>query len=202
MASFSEPDLFLLRRWTDARLLEDSMKSVRHKYEAILEKVLDKVREKHPEFDSRDVRIANDGVNVGIGRKSWRSKPNYFISGFWIGEIRIDDLTSEDEDAPDKTIWINHPVDPVNIELATERLREAAAKILSTEERRDMDTGWGKGIAGITYPIQKSRAELRELLINDESRGFVSYMVAEFESMTKFMAVVDEIHAVSKRRGR
>jgi hypothetical protein len=194
MPRFSEPELYLLEEWTNARLLEDAMKAIREKYAAIFEKVLDKVQEKHEELDSRETRLTNDGVNVGIGKKSWRSKPTYFISGFWIGEVRIQDLTSEDEDAPDKTIWINHPEGAVDIEEARKKLRESAMSILSKEELRRADFDSGKGIAGVTYPIIQSRAELLELLIKDEARGFISCMVAHFESMTGFTAIVDEIY--------
>ena len=198
MSKFSEPDLFLLRHWADSRLLEDSMKSVREKYEAIWEKVIEEVQEKHKELNSYELRL-KDGVNFGVGKKSWRSKPGYYISGFWIGECRIEDLTSEDEDAPDKTVWINHPDGAVDVEKAQRRLHDAAARFLSKDEQRDMVSNWGKGIAGITYPILKPRAELFDLLINDEARGFISFMVTEFESMIKFTAVMDEIHATGKR---
>lgn len=107
-------------------------------------------------------------------------------------------MTSEDEDTPDNTIWINHPERAVDIEAARARLSEAAASILNKEELSHIYTDWGDGIAGITYPILKPRAELFDLLIKDEARGFISFMVAQFESMTNFTAIIDEIHASAK----
>jgi hypothetical protein len=193
-STFSGPELFLLRKWTNARLLEDSMKAVRQKYSSVLEKVLDIFQDQHDELDSRDIRPTNDGVNIGIGKKTWRrTKPNYYISGFWIGEIRIEDLTSEEEDSPDKTVLVNHPDVTIDLDAARKKLRDAAKSILSKEELRRADLDWGKGIAGITYPIMQPRAELFELLITDDSRSFVSCVVAHLESMVKFTSIVDEI---------
>src|SRR5205807_159902 len=121
--------LFLLQRWSDIGLIKKSEKGVRRKYEAIWEKVISQVQAKHQELDSYEIWLVNDGVNIGLGRKCWESKPRkpkWFLSGFWIGEIRIEDLTSEDEDAADNTIWINHPQRAVDIEEAKARLSEAA----------------------------------------------------------------------------
>lgn len=201
-STFSKPELFLLRQWTNARLLEDSMKAARQKYAEILEKVVDNFQQKHEEFDSRQILPTRDGVNVGIGKKTWRSKPTYYISGFWLGEIRIEDLTSENEDPPDKTVWVNHPDGAIDLDEAAKKLRTAAQRILSNDEFRRADFEWGKGIAGITYPITHPRAELFELLIKDDARGFVSCMVVHLESMSKFAPVLDEIHNKSAKRAR
>lgn len=198
MPKFNEPELYLLQEWSNARLFEESMESVREKYEEMFEKVVDQVQEKHPEMDARDIRLSNDGVNVGIGRSVWRTKASYYISGFWLGEIRIDNLTSEEEKSPDKTVWVNHPDGNINMDLAKKRLLDAAQGTLTKEEFRRIDTDWGTGISGITYPILQSRAELFKLLLKDE-RDFASCMIAHFESMMRFAPILDDIFRVSKR---
>ena len=43
MPTFNEPELCLLRQWTDARLLEDSLETIREKYVAVFERVLNEV---------------------------------------------------------------------------------------------------------------------------------------------------------------
>jgi hypothetical protein len=200
MPMFSEPQLCLLSKWTDARLLEDSMIEVREKYTSIIERALDAVQKRHSELDSRELHLKNDGVNAGLGKKSWLTKSNWFISGFWLGEIRLDDLTSDDEDAPDKTVWVNHPDCEIDIDDAEKTLRAAAASILTKNELSEMESNWGKGIAGITYPIRTPRRELFHLLIKDDARAFVSLLVDEFESMTKFTSIIDEIYSGGKQR--
>jgi hypothetical protein len=164
--------------------------------------VLDIFQHQHAVLDSRDIRPTNDGVNIGIGKKSWRTKSHYYISGFWIGEIRIEDLTSEEEHSPDRTVWGNHPDVTIDLDAAKKKLRDAAESILSKEELRRADLDWGKGIAGITYPIMQPRAELFELLIKDDSRGFVACMVAHLESMAKFTPILDEIFNMGGKRRR
>ena len=74
MSTFNQPDLYLLRHWSNARQLEDSMKAVREKYVALFEKVLDRVQDKHPDLDCREIHLDKDGLNVGLGKKTWRPK--------------------------------------------------------------------------------------------------------------------------------
>ena len=43
-----------------------------------------------------------------------------------------------------------------------------------------------------------NRDELTRLLMEDEANGFISWMVGQFERMTKFTSAVDDIVTASK----
>ncbi len=203
MSKFNEAEISLLRQWSDARLIENSMESVREKHTATLEKVLDVLQSKHEELNARQNLVSKGDGRLGIGKKSWTTKPNYFISGFWLGDILLDNLTSDDDDPPHKFVWVNHPEGDLDLEEAQTALCEAAKRILPKEDLRQMNSDqgqWTKGIAGISCPLVQSRAEFIELLIKDESRGFIACMVAHFQSMVGFASALDEIHKSAKRR--
>ncbi len=42
MPTFSDPERFLIKQWTDARLIEEGMKTVRNKYKELFEQVLER----------------------------------------------------------------------------------------------------------------------------------------------------------------
>ena len=71
MSNFSEPELCLMRQWTDARLLEGSMQSVREKYASIFEQVLDEIQQKYPAFDSRQSLFPKGDGRAGVGKETW-----------------------------------------------------------------------------------------------------------------------------------
>ncbi|MGO9111294.1 MAG: hypothetical protein ACLP9L_18870 [Thermoguttaceae bacterium] len=200
MPKFSEPELCLLRKWEDARLLEEGMKTVRAKYKEMFETVLEDVQDKYPELDRTEIHLANDGYNVGIGKDAaWPTKPNWWTSGFWLSGIRMENLTSEDEEAPCKVVLLNKPQGVEDLEWAKDRLCEAAERILTKDELPHLESDSSGGVASIFVPLGESRERLLELLLADEARGFVGCMVAHFESMMAFIPVLDEIYKGSKR---
>lgn len=51
----NEAERFLLERWGEARLLEESMDGVRTKYKEAFQRIIDAVTEAHPELDASRV---------------------------------------------------------------------------------------------------------------------------------------------------
>jgi hypothetical protein len=168
------------------------MEEVREKYEEILGKVLDRVQEKHDELDCLDIHAKNDGMNLGIG------KTGYWTSGLWIGGIRIENLTSEDEDAPYAMVLVNYPKKSLDLEMAERNLRAAAKRILPKEDFRRLDSEASSGYADISYYLREPRHKLLGLL-NGDGSAFIDCMVAHFESMAKFIPVLDKIFQVGKK---
>jgi hypothetical protein len=172
------------------------MEAVREKHASNFEKVLDEVQRKHPELNARLSLVPKGDGRLGIGKKSW---PTYYLSGFWLGDILLDNLTSDDEDPPYKFIWVNHPNGGVDLEDAHKQLCDAAKVICSKEELHWLNSdqsqwGRGTGTAGISWRLGQSRAEFLELLLTDDGRGLVDSMVGHFESMVKFGSVLDGIY--------
>jgi len=210
MPKFSEPELCLLRKWEDARLLEEGMKAVRANYETMFETVLEDVQNKHPELDRTKIFLRHDRHNVrqtkscfqyGIGKDAaWPTRGGHSTSGFWLGGIRIENLTSEDEVAPYKMVRLNYPQGITDLKAAEGRLCVAAKQILTKDELHHLEHHSGRNEAYISVPLGESRGRLLELLLaGDEARGFVDCMVAHFESMMAFIPVLDEIYKGSKR---
>jgi hypothetical protein len=175
------------------------MDEVREEYKAILRRVLDRVREKHDTLDCDEIH-AKDGM-IGIGRTAWPTTKGWWISGLWLGGIGIDNLTMEDEEAPYAMVRINHPKKAINLEVAERKLRAAAKNILTREDFRHLDSEVSSGEANISYYLREPRHKLLGLL-NGDGNAFVDLMVAHFETLTDFIAVLDRIFQVGRKKGR
>jgi hypothetical protein len=189
MPRFNEPDKFLLEKWTDARLLEDAVDEVRKKYEQVLESVVTEFQTTHRELDCSKIGLTHG--SFGLGREKW-PKRNGWPTGFYIEEIRLDNLTSPDMEPPWKTVWVLH----ANPKEAESRLRKVADKVLKAEAPK-----WEFQIdskAAMLFCELEPRKELFDLLLKDESKGFVERMLAHFESMVGFVSVIDELTGTAK----
>jgi hypothetical protein len=198
MPKFSTPERFLLDQWTDARLLEDAMDAVRNRYKGIIEAVLEEVvKNCRGALDYPKLKINSAFGGVGIGRASWPRNPGAWPSGFYLENLRLEDLTSPGSDRPFKNVWIFQPI-PIGAEA---KLRKAAEGILGQDEFRRWEFDADSGGMGLWCALEPAE-DLFKLLVTDEARGFVDCLVAHFESMTKFTAAVDEIFATGNRRGK
>jgi hypothetical protein len=191
MPTFSEPQQFLLQNWTDARLLEDEMEKVRREYNGILDRVLEQVAAKHGALDYSKKRIKDGWIHVGKDKWGKGSEP----SGFYIEDLRLDDLTSAEKERPWKCVWFVEP--DIDEKEAERQLREAGSK-----EKEPPDLKWEGNKWGWTLwcSLEQSNKELLELLVKNNARGFIDCMVAHFEWLTKFTPIVDEILMAGKRR--
>jgi hypothetical protein len=197
MPKFNEPDLCLLEKWTDARLLEDTMEAVRNKYKGIFDQVLEEVTKTHHELDYSKTRFSVGYSGIAIGKAAWPKNPNGWPSGFYIEKLQLENLASPDSELPCKYIWILHH-DPKEVE---GRLRKEAERVLTKDEFRGTECDSDNKGAWLLLSLEQSRTELFDLLIKNEARGFIDCMVAHFERMVKFTSVVDEI-LMTGRQGR
>ena len=196
MATFNEPELVLLRQWTDARLLEDSMAAVRNKYKGIWEHVIEEARKNHRELDSFKMKIGSDYGGAGIGKTLW-PKSNGWPSGFYIERVRLDNLASPEEESPCKYLWLFQPsIDPEEV---VTKLLKTAEEFLSKEELKRAEPGHRENEASLRFPLEQSQKELLELLTRNEASGFIECMVDHFDWMAKFAGVLDEMLTPSKR---
>ena len=49
----NEAERFLLERWGEARLLEETMEGIRTKYKGVFQRIIDAVKDGHPELDTQ-----------------------------------------------------------------------------------------------------------------------------------------------------
>ncbi len=200
---FNEAETYLLENWTDARLLEKSLVTMRKKYAAVLVKVLDEVKKRHPDFDCRgmEFRVLDedndddcDCVNIGVGKKAWPSASRRnWPSGLWICGITLGEIVAHGEGFPTASVWINPPEDStVDLTSVGHRLEEEAKRLLperTVTHTVDKEDGW----VSIDYSLPESRNALLELLLKGESQGFIKCLVAHFETLTKLVPAIDQI---------
>jgi hypothetical protein len=193
---FSDPELFLLKNWSDAQLLEQSMGKIREEYETVFGEVLDAVQERHKELDSR---AELDRWGVGIGKHTWPSIYPRWPTGLYFDNIALENLMLEDEKVPEAYIWLEPlPELQVDMQRAELKLRVGAEKILSG---REFEVGSGKNGKNVCleYRLPESRSKLLESLLKDKGEEFIELMVEHFEALAGFIPVRDDIFADAKR---
>ncbi len=201
---FNEPEQYLLTKWSDAQLLEESMKTILKKYTELFEKVIEQVQDEHDELDCQGIHMSNDeGINVGLGRSTWPSKWPKWPSGLWLGNLTLDELIMEQGESSGGGIWLSPPKDAgLDIKEAAIRFQEAAPGILTKEEleRMDLEEPEKEGYMHVWFDFPQSRQELLDFLLKDEAKEFVRCMVGHFETLAKFIPVIDNIFDSSKRK--
>jgi hypothetical protein len=151
----NEAERFLVDRWAEARLLEESMEGVRTKYKELFQRIIDAVTEGHPELDANaayPTQFWGPGY-IGFGRKSWPAGETKWPSGLWVGNLRLEVLVAEDSELPYAYISFSLK-SKVNLDFDAARvaINEASKEVLTPEE--------GKG----TFSEEKSREVLLWLL--------------------------------------
>jgi hypothetical protein len=195
---FNDPDLYLLKNWTNARLLEDSMDKVREKYADLFSDVLDRVIAKHKNLDCRGMRLNDHGgyVNVGLGRECWPQADHKWPSGLWIAGVTLEDLASQEGEAPSAAIWINPPKgSTLDLQKATRRIEAEAKELLKVEIHKSDDEE-----DGIEWELPESRQELLGLLQNGEVQCFADRMVGHFELMARFIPLLNQVFESSAKK--
>jgi hypothetical protein len=205
---FNEVELYVLKNWTDARLLEESLNRMRKKYKEVLDKVLAEVRKKHRELDHDGLILnideedddARNIITIGVSKNEWSSNDRKQPTGLWLSGIAFGPLIVEREISPCANVFI-YPGKDSKLDLpeVTRKLEDAATRILpEIEFRREPEAG----TACIYYSLPETQKKLLELLLKDESRGFISCLVAHFNNLAKFIPVVDKLFQKGKRNGK
>lgn len=200
---FNEPELYLLKNWTNAQLVEQSMDTVRQKYAQLFDRVLDAVQEQHPELDSRFIHITRNEGNVIIGKKTWPSMYAQWPSGLRLWDIRPENLSSEEEDPPEAVVWFHPPKETrsrVDFQEVANGFKKAAERLLTKPEFKRVFVESTKTYAYLSYPLPEPRQKLLDMMLADEAREFHDCMLGHFESLTKFIPVMDEIVKKSKSK--
>jgi hypothetical protein len=198
---FNEPELYLLSKWSNARLLEESMNTARKKYSTIFDQVLDELREGNEELLPVNRSIVGSLGGVCLTKKNWKSVYERWPSGLWIDGTRLENLASEDGDPPSASVWVNPPTEiELNFKEVAYKLREEAKRVLSKEELARVKVEDGKWEATIYYHLPEPRQTLLEMLHTDEARGFMECMGGHFEVLSRFVPILDEIFQSSGRK--
>ncbi|MCE9546667.1 MAG: hypothetical protein K8T25_14400 [Planctomycetia bacterium] len=194
MPTFNQPERFLLEQWSDAQLVENAVKQIRIKYKSKLDQVLEELEKQYPNLNHSKRRVASYYGGVAIGKATWPKGGNNWPTGFYVEDLRLENLTSAQSGSPHKWVWIfcneAHRV--------KSDLKKTAATLLGKEEAVRWEFWSDKSGGGIGCPIE-SREEILRLLMEDESQGFVDCIVAHFNTLVKFTSIVDAIVTTAKR---
>ena len=192
----NEAERFLLKHWEESRLLEESMDGVRTKYKEVFERIIEAVREAHPELDSSKVYVTQfwGTGSIRVGRRSWPGGDSDRPPGFWIWNLRLEMLASEDSDQPSVNIYFSDKAAKkchLDIAAAKAELSAEAQKLLSPEEFE----GTGKGDSDDTLLrlAVPTKAELLELLADGDGQKFVERSVSLFDLMARFVPTLDKL---------
>ncbi|MCX5674787.1 MAG: hypothetical protein NTX87_07250 [Planctomycetota bacterium] len=191
---FNEAELYLVRQWPSAQLMEESMDKVRKKYASLCQRTVEAFQATHKELDNSQVFVTQFWASgyAGTGRVAWRhGKGN---PGFYIDNLRLEVLTDETEEAPYAYIWLDKPQKgSVDFAKARKTIQSAASKLLTQEELRrcsmdDPDEG-----CPLYYDLPESRHDLLGMLTEADGQRFADCLTAHMELLARFTPVLDEI---------
>jgi len=184
----NEPERFLIERWEEASRLEQSMESVREKYEELFERVTDAVTKRHPEFNDCKVNMTqkwSDG-EIGFGRESWPGKDG--PSGLWMVNLKLERLANSDSADPYACVWIRGD-SKIDLESAANILKEEAKKIITSEQLKRFESKWNN----LWILPAPSKKEMLTAFSSSDGEEFVELLVKQFDQMARFVPVLDKI---------
>jgi len=192
----NEAERFLLSKWDEARMLEESMAEVRSKYKEVFQRIIDAVTETHPELNASAAHVTqfwHTGC-IGFGRKSWPAGDENWHPGIWIWNLRLEMLSSEEEEQPIAEIWVSAKSAKkcaLDIPAAKAQLFDAAKSLLSPEELAGTETGDAND--ELLYFASPSKHELLGLLADGDGEKFVERFVTLFDLMARLVPALDKL---------
>jgi hypothetical protein len=190
----NEAEQYLLKHWEEAALLEESMESVRAKYEEICQRVVEAVTELHPELDASVICLAQSWAtgDIALGRTSWPMKDNKFPTGLWVYDLRLEHLAAEDREDPSGGIWFaKKEISGFDFAAARSAMMAAAQKILSPEELRRVSPA--DTFDNLLWFDAPSKKEILDALTDGDGQRFVELFVSQFDFMARFIPAVDQV---------
>lgn len=193
---FNEAEQYLLGRWSDAYLLATQLDRVRGKYKELCQKTVDATLETHKDLNIAEVYATQfwGPGSIGVGKKGWPLKKNGAISGFWIGNIRLEVLLDEEGALPNASVWVEKRAWSEDFDKLKSDIRVGTSSILTKDEkaRWKYDDPEEDGTI-LWYEFPESKKELLAMLLNGSGNQFVECIAAHFESLARFTQVLDEV---------
>ena len=165
------------------------------RYQEIGQRIVAAVTAAHPELDFPVVFLKQywETGYIGFGKRSWPDGGGNAPSGLYVHNLRLELLTSDEEEPPIAYIWMpkSAKVDPA---LARTILQGIAETELAPDEYRalDFDDIDDRGETCIYFPAP-SREELLSALLEGDGQRFVDLIVNRFEGMARFIPALDKL---------
>jgi len=190
----NEAERFLLEKWGEARLLEESMEDVRTKYKEVFERIINAVTEAHPELDAHRSYVTQfwGSGYIGFGRKSWPGGESNWPSGFWVNNLRLEKLATPESESPGAYIELSSK-SKANLDFDAARVvLDSEAKTLLTREELS-GTAVGESSKLLLWLPAPSKSKLLSSLSLDDGQKFVELFVSQFDMMARFVPVIDKV---------
>jgi hypothetical protein len=188
----NEAERFLLERWGEARLLEESMDGVRTKYKEVFQRIISRVTETHPELDAQRSYVTQFWGSgcIGFGRKAWPGRDPNWPSGLWVWDLRLEVLTAQDSEPPSASFWVPKKYN-LDFDAARIAVDEAAKELLTAEEL----AGTAREESGehLLWLPAPTKRQLLDALSDGDGQKFVELFVSQFDMMARFVPVLDKV---------
>lgn len=185
--SLNEAERLLVQRWADARLLEESMESVRRKYKALFQQIADTVAEKL-KLDVNRICLTQSWTDgqFGLGRSSWPIDRWGNPAGFLLGSLKLEVLTAEDSELPWACLWIPKEA---KVDFAAAR-----AAVLKVAKRLFPPAEVEAGTDDVLLSLPAlSKAELLAAFKDKGDQPFVKLFMDWLDRMAGFVPVLDKV---------
>jgi hypothetical protein len=200
----SEQNRWLIEQWARALQFEDAMESARYYYEQLFEKVLEKVRNKHPELRQCARHMLSQRVTegdwddgggcAGFSSPKWHSNWPSWPSGIWIWNISLDELVTERAPAPSASIWLSlrnrsdKKIGKLRERLLTKSRKVRGCRALHFETDDDSDR-----LTCLYYDLREERTKLLDMVLQDNGRPFVECIASHVERMASLVQGFDDL---------
>lgn len=200
----NEAERFLIQRWTEAQLLEESMDGIRTKYKELFERIIDAVKEAHPEFDAcvaYPTQFWGQG-HLGFGRRSWPGGETHWPSGLWVDGLRLELLAAEDSEPPYSAIWVSKKAkNNFDYDAARLAVKKASKDLLSPDELNRAVIPESEDEVLLYLPAP-SKDELLGALSKGDGQGFVALFIPVLDLMGRFVPVLDKVFRECLGKGK
>jgi hypothetical protein len=188
----NEAERYLLEKWGEARLLEESMEGVREKYKELFRKVVKTITDVH-----RDLKIHRCVVTpfgsygiLGFGKDSWPIDKYGSPAGFWMEGLRLEIITTDESDPLTANIWAPKSAE-LDFDAARRIITKEAEELFTTKDsNQGVREGTGEYLLYLPCP---SKRQFVAALLEGDGQEFVELFVSQFDMMAKFIPVLDKV---------
>jgi hypothetical protein len=191
----NEAERYLIEKWQDARLLEETMERVRTKYKELFDRIIDAVRETHPDLGAERNAVTNIGGGsgfIGLGKTSWPNGQTNWPSGMWVNNLLLENITTDDSDSPNAYIeLIGKSKSQYDFDAARSAMNAAAKDLLTPEELKGTTKASSGGV--LLWLPAPSKLQILEAFSQADGQALVQLFVSQFDMMARFIPTLDKV---------
>jgi len=196
---FNEADLFLIKNWTEARILENSMENVREKLREILQKVAEGVLEYHESLNVSAEFSKQSWATSGFlmfSCKAWSYENDSLDSanGLWLEGMSLEYLTSEREGDPEAYVWVRSARRAgVNVVAAKRKLWRMIPRLFDSKTRRLFNKFEDDPDCLVHWSFSSTKKEILSWIVAGNTQKLTECIQEQVAIFAKLLPVLDEL---------